>query len=62
VIVRNILKNCDQILKCDRNIRYVRVYDFGELYEKMRPELKRYLSKEETEMSLSQVVYRWSYP
>lgn len=36
------------------------VYDFGELYEKMRPGLKRYLSREETEMSLSQAVYRWS--
>jgi hypothetical protein len=53
-------KICDEILKCDRNIRYVGVYDFGELYEKMRPGLKSYLSREETEMSLSQAVYRWS--
>ena len=51
---------CDEILKCDKNIRYVGVYDFGELYEKMRPGLKSYLSIEETEMSLSQAVYRWS--
>jgi len=36
------------------------VYDFGELYEKMRPGLKSYLSREETEISLSQAVYRWS--
>jgi len=51
---------CNEILKCDKNIRYVGVYDFGELYEKMRPGLKSYLSREETEMSLSQAVYRWS--
>ena len=53
-------KICDEILKCDKNIRYVGVYDFGELYEKMRPGLKSYLSREETEMSLSHAVYRWS--
>jgi len=53
-------KICDEILKCDKNIRYVGVYDFGELYEKMRPGLKSYLSKEETELSLSQAIYRWS--
>jgi len=53
-------KICDEILKCDKNIRYVGVYDFGELYEKIRPGLKSYLSREETEMSLSQAVYRWS--
>jgi hypothetical protein len=53
-------KICDEILECDKNIRYVGVYDFGELYEKIRPGLKSYLSREETEMSLSQAVYRWS--
>lgn len=53
-------KICDEILKCDKSIRYVGVYDFGELYEKMRPGLKSYLSREETEISLSQAVYRWS--
>ena len=53
-------KICNEVLKCDKNIRYVGVYDFGELYEKMRPGLKSYLSREETEMSLSQAVYRWS--
>ena len=51
---------CDQILECDNNIRYVGIYDFGELYDKMRPGLKSHLSREETEMSLSQAVYRWS--
>jgi hypothetical protein len=53
-------KICDEILKSDKDIRYVGVYDFGELYEKIRPGLKSYLSREETEMSLSQAVYRWS--
>ncbi len=53
-------KICDEILECDKNIRYVGVYDFGELYDKMRPGLKSHLSKEETELSLSQAVYRWS--
>ena len=53
-------KISDAILGCDDKIRYVGIYDFGELYEKMRPGLKNYLSREETEMSLSQAVYRWS--
>lgn len=53
-------KICDEILECDKNIRYVGIYDFGELYDKMRPGLKSHLSKEETELSLSQAVYRWS--
>jgi len=51
---------CDEILDCDKKIRYVGVYDYGELYDKMRSGLKNYLSREETEMSLSQAVYRWS--
>ncbi len=53
-------KICDEILECDEKIRYVGVYDYGELYDKMRPGLKNHLSREETEMSLSQAVYRWS--
>ncbi|MGY5152490.1 MAG: hypothetical protein ACW9XA_09525 [Candidatus Nitrosopumilus sp. bin_6a] len=53
-------KMCDQMLNSDKNIRYVGVYDFGELYDKIRPGLKSHLTKEETEMSLSQAVYRWS--
>ena len=53
-------KICDEILECDKKIRYVGVYDYGELYDKMRPGLKSYLSREETEMSLSHAVYRWS--
>ena len=53
-------KICDEILECDKDIRYVGVYDYGELYDKMKPGLKSHLSREETEMSLSQAVYRWS--
>jgi len=53
-------KLCNAILECDNSIRYVGIYDFGELYDKMRPGLKSHLSREETEMSLSQAVYRWS--
>ena len=50
----------DEILECDKDIRYVGIYDYGELYDKMKPGLKSHLSREETEMSLSQAVYRWS--
>jgi len=53
-------KICDEILECDKNIRYVGVYDYGELYDKMRSGVKNHLSREETELSLSQAVYRWS--
>ena len=53
-------KICDEILECDKKIRYVGTYDYGELYDKMRPGLKSHLSREETELSLSQAIYRWS--
>lgn len=53
-------KICDDILKCEEKIRYVGIYDYGELYDKMRPGVKSYLSREETEVSLSHAVYRWS--
>ncbi len=53
-------KICDEILECDEKIRYVGAYDYGELYDKMRPGLKSHLSREETELSLSQAIYRWS--
>ena len=53
-------KICNEILVCDKTIRYVGIYDFGELYEKTRPGLKNYLTREETETSLSQAVYRWA--
>ncbi len=53
-------KICDEILECDNKIRYVGVYDYGELYDKMRLGLKSHLSREETELTLSQAIYRWS--
>ncbi|MCE2614562.1 MAG: hypothetical protein LVO36_01515 [Nitrosopumilus sp. (ex Thoosa mismalolli)] len=53
-------KICDEILECDSKIRYVGIYDFGELYDKMKEGVENYLSREETETSLSQAVYRWS--
>ncbi|WP_371504149.1 hypothetical protein [Nitrosopumilus adriaticus] len=53
-------KICDDILECDKKIRYVGVYDYGELYDKMKEGLQSHLSREETELSLSQAVYRWS--
>lgn len=53
-------KICNEILECDKKIRYVGVYDYGELYDKMRTGTESFLSKEETELSLSQAVYRWS--
>jgi len=53
-------KICDEILECDKKIRYVGVYDYGELYDKMRPGLKSLLSKEDTELALSHAVFRWS--
>ncbi len=51
---------CDEILNSNDQIRYVGIYDYGELYDKMRPGISSYLSKEETEISLSQAIYRWS--
>ena len=53
-------KICDEILNCDNKIRYAAIYDYGELYDKMRPGIESYLSREETETSLSQAIYRWS--
>ena len=53
-------KICDEILDCDSKIRYVGIYDFGELHDKMREGAESYLSRGETETSLSQAVYRWS--
>jgi len=53
-------KICDEILNCDKKIRYAAIYDYGELYDKMRPGITSYLTREETETSLSQAIYRWS--
>ncbi len=53
-------KICDEVLNCDNQIRYVGIYDYGELYDKMKSGISSYLTKEETEVSLSQAIYRWS--
>lgn len=53
-------KICDEIIDCDEQIRYVGIYDYGELYEKTKPGITSYLTREETETSLSQAIYRWS--
>ena len=53
-------KICDEILELSQNIRYAAVYDYGELHDKIRPGVKSHLSREETEISLSQAIYRWS--
>ena len=53
-------KICDEIISCDNKIRYAAIYDYGELYDKLRPGVESYLSREETETSLSQAIYRWS--
>ena len=53
-------KICDEVLNCDNQIRYVGIYDYGELYDKMKSGISSYLTKEETEISLTQAIYRWS--
>ena len=53
-------KICDEIVDCDEQIRYAGIYDYGELYEKTKPGITSYLTREETETSLSQAIYRWS--
>ena len=53
-------KICEQILNISETVRYVGIYDYGELHDKTRKGLQSYLTREETETSLSQAVYRWS--
>ena len=53
-------KICDKILNCDNQIRYVGIYDYGELYDKMKSGISSFLNKKETEISLSHAIYRWS--
>jgi len=53
-------KICDQILEFNEKIRYAAVYDYGELVDKIRPGVISHLTREETETSLSQAIYRWS--
>jgi hypothetical protein len=56
----NYEKICDQILESNEKIRYAAVYDYGELVDKIRPGVTSHLTREETETSLSQAIYRWS--
>lgn len=53
-------KICDEILGFNEKIRYAAVYDYGELHDKIRPGVTSHLTREETETSLSQAIYRWS--
>ena len=53
-------KICDEILEYNEKIRYAAVYDYGELVDKIRPGVTSHLTREETETSLSQAIYRWS--
>jgi len=53
-------KICEEILNCDNQVRYAAIYDYGELYDKMRPGTTSYFTREETETSLSHAIYRWS--
>ena len=53
-------KICDEILEYNEKIRYAAVYDYGELHDKIRPGVTSHLTREETETSLSQAIYRWS--
>ena len=53
-------KICDEILEFNEKIRYAAVYDYGELHDKIRPGVTSHLTREETETSLSQAIYRWS--
>ena len=56
----NYEKICDEILEFNEKIRYAAVYDYGELHDKIRPGVISHLTREETETSLSQAIYRWS--
>ncbi len=56
----NYEKICEKILESNEKIRYAAVYDYGELVDKIRPGITSYLTREETETSLSQAIYRWS--
>ena len=53
-------KICNEVLDCDNQIRYVGIYDYGELHDKMKPGVSSFLTREETEISLSHAIYRWS--
>jgi len=51
---------CQNILNIDDKIRFVAIYHEGEFYHKYREGLKSPLTKNDTEDSLKEAVYRWS--
>ena len=51
---------CQKILKIDKKIRFVSIYDDGNFFHKMKEGKKSYLTQEETENSLCQAQYRWA--
>jgi len=55
----NYEKFCKQILKIDKKIRYAGIYDAGIFHHELQNGVKSYLTEEETEVNLSQAVYRW---
>ena len=56
----NYEKICEEILAYIEKIRFGAVYDYGDLHDKIRPGVTSHLTREETETSLSQAIYRWS--
>jgi len=52
-------KFCTEVLKLDRNIRYVGIYYKSRLYIKMRDGISNLLTPQETEKSLRDTYSRW---
>ena len=59
ISTKNYDEFCDKILRLDKKIRFVGIYDAPRVYSKMQEGLTSYLSPFETETSLNQALYRW---
>lgn len=59
ISTKNYDEFCDKILRLDKKIRFVGIYDAPRVYGKMQEGLTAYLSPFETETSLNQALYRW---
>lgn len=59
ISTKNYDEFCDKILRLDKKIRFVGIYDAPRVYGKMQEGLTAYLSPYETETSLNQALYRW---
>ena len=59
ISTKNYDEFCDKILRLDKKIRFVGIYDAPRVYGKMQEGLTSYLSPFETETSLNQALYRW---